>query len=206
VAKSTIKIGDRFGRLVVLEKTLTKSRAHWICQCDCGNQKEIRSDSLYSGNTQSCGCLAIESAIIAGKNSKTHGLRNHPLYSIWSNMKNRCYNPACKDYKNYSNSGITVCNRWLDSFENFYEDMKDSYVVGLTLDRKDNSLGYYKENCRWATAKEQAINRKTTHYINTPSGRMFIKEAAEKYGIERRTIHRRIRLGWPEEKLLEKPR
>ena len=94
-----------------------------------------------------------------------HGMTNTPEYRAWQEMIQRCYNPNGNRYHRYGGRGITVCARWLESFENFYKDMGDRPSIRHSLDRKDNDLGYYKENCRWATPGQQAYNK--THKKNS---------------------------------------
>ena len=128
--------------------------------CDCGNHinAEIYSVAGKRGNTKSCGCLQKEYANSPHKHgrSKRHN-KNYHTYSSWQHMKDRCLNPNNKYYKNYGGRGITICDRWINSFENFLEDMGDREKY-LSLDRVDNSKGYSKENCKLSTRKEQANN------------------------------------------------
>lgn len=124
-------------------------------------------------------------------------MSNTALFYKWSGMRERCYNPSCKDFKNWGARGITVCTRWLDSFKNFYSDMAPAYKPGLTLGRVDNSKGYNPKNCRWETAKEQANNTRSNIVIDTPKGQLTIKQAAEAYGIRPVTLYARLRrYGW----------
>jgi hypothetical protein len=141
-----------FGRLTVLNH----EGKYVNCLCTCGNQKRSLWSNVRSGYTQSCGCLQKERT--AASTTK-HGLRAHPLWPIYRAMHTRCYNPQHRAYKWYGGKGIVVCERW-HSIENFVIDMEACYSPGLTLDRKDSSLPYSKENCQWLT---KSANSKKTH-------------------------------------------
>lgn len=157
--------GKKFGRLTVLEDVgRDKSKqVIWLCQCSCSDDStcEVRSSHLRSGHTQSCNCLQKERTIEA---HKTHGhctkFNPSPTYTAWHGVIQRCTNPNSKAYRYYGAKGITVCDRWL-RFENFLEDM-GSKPEGMTLDRINTYLGYYPENCRWATWEQQRHNRRAS--------------------------------------------
>lgn len=154
-------IGRRFGRLVVKSKTKKRNKDRRIifkCLCDCGVYKLSDEKSLKQGHTKSCGCLHAEG------NRCTHKMKGTRTYRIWQCMKTRATNPNIKSAKNYLLRGIGICEEW-KKFENFYRDMGDA-PDGLSIDRIDNDDGYYRENCRWATAKQQANNkRKKSHKL-----------------------------------------
>lgn len=97
--------------------------------------------------------------LLGNKNAKTHGLSRHYLYTTWATMKSRCYNSNSFKFKHYGARGITVCERWLNSFPNFLEDMGDR-PDGMTLSRIDNDGPYCKENCEWQTPSQQNYNRR----------------------------------------------
>lgn len=185
--------GDRFGRLVVITR-LPKSKI--VCKCDCGNTKTIIAGNLASGNTKSCGCMKSDHARNV---SKTHGHacedKKSGAYRAWLCMRQRCKRD--KDYV-----GVEVCDRWSDFIE-FYKDMGDR-PDGMSLDRIDGSKGYAPDNCRWATKSEQAINRKTTVFLEHNGRKMCISDWAKETGIKKRTISARIQSGWTVEKALSK--
>jgi len=157
--KIEVKTGDKYGRLTIIKEVKNlniKNVRFFLCSCECGNEKVIILNSLRSGDTKSCGCYRKE---IVTERSITHGLWKQPLYNTWVNMKQRCYNPNFRDYINWGARGIKVCDRWINSFSNFLEDMGDR-PDGKSLDRINNDGDYEPSNCRWATSKEQINNQR----------------------------------------------
>lgn len=135
-----------------------------------------------------------------------HGMSHSRLHNIWSNMKTRCFTKSYYLYELYGGRGITVCEEWKNDFLSFYTwSMSHGYSENLTLDRIDNNGNYSPENCRWTTMKEQASNRRSNHLLTLNGETKTISEWSKVVGIERRTIQRRLKLGWTVEKALTTP-
>ena len=155
--KLEINKGKRYNRLTVVKEVEQRNKVRrFLCECDCGNQKEFILYNLRNGNTTSCGCVRKE---MMSEQFKTHGMTNTKVFNAWMNMKRRCYEPNYKNYYLWGGRGVRVCDRWLNSFENFFEDMGHP-PEGTSLDRFPNKDGDYSpDNCRWATKEEQDNNK-----------------------------------------------
>lgn len=193
----------KFGRLLVLGQAVRTNpkRIRWSCLCDCGNELSVNAGNLSSCHTISCGCAQKENTSKA--NSKYVVRSRTPTYNSWASMITRTTSKSHKSYERYKNLG--VCTRWLNSFDDFVVDM------GLrpdktTLDRIDNNKGYFPENCRWATKKEQQNNLSVNVILEFNGETLNIQQWAEKLNISHDILRGRIKLGWTVEKTLSTPK
>lgn len=150
--------GQKFGKLTVAKRENLNAGhgSTWLCQCECGKQVVVRRDGLITGHTTSCGCFNK-----SGQPRIRHGMSNTRLHRIWNGMKQRCSNPNFKQYKDYGGRGIKVCDEWNGKygFDAFAEwALSNGYSESLEIDRQNNELGYFPDNCRWVTHKENMNN------------------------------------------------
>lgn len=159
MAKIKDLTGRIFNMLTVVKMAEHKlcERVKWVCICSCGNTTVVNGSSLKNGHTKSCGCLSRASFI---KRSTSHGMCYSPENAAYRKMKLRCNNENNPRYRDYGGRGIKICDRWLESFDNFYEDMGKRPSKKHSLDRIDNAVGYSPNNCRWSTDIEQANNKR----------------------------------------------
>lgn len=189
--------GKRFGRLVVIalhRRDESKENNHvWRCRCDCGGEKLANVKNLRSGKTSSCGCLFLEG--MRARNT-THGLcRTHPReYRIWKNMRARCASRGNKSFPDYGGRGIYVCERWAE-FPAFIEDM-GAVPDGGSIDRIDVNGPYSPDNCRWASATDQARNKRSNHLIEYHGETKTLQEWCNQFCIEPSKARYRLRTGW----------
>lgn len=191
--------GQRFGMLTVLERCGTSKDGQkvYLCRCDCGNLKEIRSGNLRGGHTNSCGCLASKATARRNRESAVHGGCGTRLYGIWIDMRQRCSYEKSINWHLYGGRGISVCDEWNESFEPFRDwALSNGYADGLQLDRIDNDGNYEPDNCRWSTRAEQGNNRRTCVYVTIDGVTKSVTEWCSETGVNRMVAYARIRRGW----------
>lgn len=194
---------QRFGRLVVRKMVGTaRGKSWWDCVCDCGKEVFLPTSYLTSGNSHSCGCGQRAAAAQVCKNRGVHFMRGTRLYTIWRGMNQRCRDKNSSNYRHYGGRGISVCQGWLD-FKCFMGwALSTGYSDNLSLDRIDVDGDYKPSNCRWATKKEQCINRRTSRFITFRGEALTVTDWARKIGIRQTTLANRFRSGWPTETAL----
>ncbi|SRR5712692_3780549 len=191
--------GQKIGRLTVVSKVgkIGLGRTKWLCRCDCGKEKVIFAVNLIHHRTFSCGCLHSE-------NQKyiftTHGHSGNGMiskeYLAWRSIKDRCYNINNPQYKDWGGRGIRVCSRWLESFQNFFDDMGLKPTPKHSIDRWPNNDGNYEPgNCRWATIPEQNRGRRSNKWIEFNGKRLVQKDWSILIGVSEHTISRFIKKG-----------
>ena len=176
-------IGHRFNHLEVIGKVGV--RGLWECRCDCG--KVIQLNSVDLSKRRSCGCKRAE-YIQTSRGLKFTGMSDTPEYQAWTSMLCRCGHRGSKPLARYAGRGISVCDRWLDNFDNFLADMGHRPSAEHSIDRIDNDLGYFPQNCRWATRDIQATNRATTVFIEHEGERHSMSQWSRVTGIPTTTI------------------
>ena len=214
--KSLQIIGKRFGNLLVKNylgrrvKCKTKDgKISWVsvveAVCDCGVYKKYDTWVLTSGQVKSCGC--VSNKVGASKRTKHgHAARGNTTteYSIWLSMKNRCRLKNNIRYSNYGGRGIKVCDRWLNSFENFLQDMGHRPSCSHSIDRINNDGDYEPNNCRWATSVQQGRNKSTNRILVYNGNEICLSELSILTGICDSTLSYRIKK-WGIEKAISCP-
>lgn len=208
-----VKLGDRYERLVAIGmpfrvRAKRKKTTHVVCRCDCGTVRVLCCAAW--GKTVSCGCFRRE---VTANLKLTHGKRRHPLHQVWSSMKRRCGNPNARDFYRYGGRGISVCQEWSDSFDEFYNwAIRAGYKQGLELDREDNDGNYEPGNCRWVTHRTNTRNSTTATQITAFGETKAIYEWANdprcqvKYGTLVCRLNKKSEKWTPERAISEPPR
>lgn len=185
--------GLKFGMLTIIRRRpdLTKGFSTVVeCLCDCGIVTYPLLGNVRRALTTSCGCVHKQTVT-------KHGFSYIPEYSIWKSMIRRCYNKNDDNYPYYGGRGIRLSNEWLLNFEIFYKDMgpRPEPAFDYSIERIDNDLGYSKENCRWATQKEQANNRRSNLHYNYQGKTLNLSDWCNELGLRHKTIYYRISKG-----------
>lgn len=198
--KTTSKLrdltGQRFGHLTVLIRVPPRK---WLCRCDCGKEIGVFTDNLTRNHTTSCGC---QKGAMISKSLTTHGKTESRIMHIWEGMKARCLNPNDDRFLDYGGRGITICDRWLESFENFYADMGDP-PDKCSIDRIDVNGNYEPSNCRWATQSQQCNNKRDTVRYFYEGEEHTLSEWATIKNVSHDRLRQRVhKLGWTFEKAI----
>lgn len=200
--KLNIEIGAKYNKLTVISFDGKNENGHFMykCSCDCGNYIITRGSALISGNTKGCGCLNGVWNENHYKSIITHGAtvggKRTPEYQAYVRMIQRCYNPNVERYPNYGGRGITVCDRWLKSFENFLEDMGERPSPSHSLDRYPDVNGNYEpSNCRWGTQRQQSSNKTTTIRLTANGKETYQAELANLLGVNPHSIQYHLKKG-----------
>lgn len=162
-------------------------------RCDCGREIELPVQVVMRGRRKTCGCKRI-----------IHGASRTTMEYTWKSMKDRCQNPKAKEYSYYGGRGIFVCERW-QSLANFVSDMGPHPGKQYTLDRIDNNGPYSPENCRWATRREQMLNRRNTQMVTAFGQTKPLYTWAEEFKLAPSVIKMRLKRGWPPEIAIKEP-
>lgn len=183
MSKKIDLVGRAFGRLKVIEGAGRNKHQQtlWKCICECGNERVLTYGKLAYGHTSSCGCLLRDKGRVQ---FTTHGLSKTDEFKIWCGIKSRVYNPNVDSYSRYGGRGIAMCQRWLDSFENFLEDMGKRPSKRHSIDRfPDEDGDYGPENCRWALPKPQAERRSTSRWFEYKGERKVLSDWLKQFGV-----------------------
>lgn len=190
--------GMKFGLWTVNSLVAVSPRQMWDCTCECGTTRVVSGNSLKAGTSQGCGCRRKERMRQLGHTNRRYALEVQKELKTWRAMISRCTNGSGMTKRNYRERGIHVCEQWRQSFEAFLDDMGMAPGPEYSLDRIDNDLGYFPENCRWATREQQARNKRNTRLIEFDGKKLSVSEWAEVLNIPRRALSLRLdRYGWP---------
>lgn len=195
--------GATFGRLTVISRAGSRgSHATWKCKCVCGGEIITTGTLLRKGETKSCGCLRSETT---SKLKYRGGRVSHPLYLVYVAIKQRCNNPKNSSYPRYGGRGIYLSKEWDESFEAFAADMGERPSAKHSIERRDNNGPYCKANCYWATATQQASNKRNTRFVEYKgiSKPLFIW--CQELGLSYNRVFGRLRYGWTSEDAFETP-
>ncbi len=205
--KSVNLTGKRFGKLLVLEYDHSNKGVYWLCSCDCGNTTVVSTKNLNYGSTRSCGCGSKEQALInCSKSRYKHGMSNTRIYGCWKNMKSRCYSANNKRYKNYGGRNISVCDKWVHNFDEFYKwALLNGYNDTLTIERIDVNGNYSPQNCKWIPFYEQQLNTTRSRYVTYKEQTHTLAEWARIFDMPPHIVCGRLTKGWTMEEVEKVP-
>lgn len=223
--KHFVRAGEIYGHLKVIaldEKRTTYGKRVFICECSCGKTTSVRGGALTNGMI-SCGCKRLEKlrTILAARatHGESRGCKQSKLYLCYENIIKRCYKPNCQMYYCYGARGIKMCQRWLNDRANFFADIGQPPETKSMIERIDNDKGYWcgkpecpecgplnrAPNCRWATLKEQSVNRSNNVKLTFKGETKTMSQWAEQTGIDYRLLQSRHAFGWSDERILTAP-
>lgn len=199
--------GNKYGRLTAIRRVENSNREQtmWLFKCDCGKEIVANGFSVRSGHTTSCGCRLSE---VTASLKYSHGMARTRIYRTYQHMKERCINQDDKSYWRYGGRGIKICDEWLgeSGFDNFNNwSILNGYNENLTIDRIDVNGNYEPSNCRWATWRTQANNKRNNRYITYDGTTKTLSEWSQQFGIGEATIRARLNRGWDIDKALNTP-
>lgn len=201
-AVSIDRAGRKYGRLTVLERAprvVGRTNLRWLCRCECGMETVVDGNELARGGIKSCGCLRRERFL-------KHGMTGTKVYQAWLHIRSRIFDKRDARYMDYGGRGLTLEPEWAASFEAFYSEIGDPPSDDHTIERKDNSLGYLRGNCRWATWLDQANNTRKNVFLDFEGRRMTTSQWAREVGLSPHTLFMRItKYGWSVERALSTP-
>ena len=211
-----VKVGDKFNHLEVIslseERRQSGTKRHLAyCKCDCGRFTTVEKYNLVTGNTRRCNnCSRANKSLL----KRTHGnsdcfKRRNPLgykcYVAHQRIKDRCNDPKNKRYKDYGARGVSVCQRWMDSYESFRADMGLPPSKSHQIDRIDNDGDYSPDNCRWVTHQENSNNKRNNHFVTANGKTQTLAQWERETGIKQELIRHRIEGGWSDEQAVNTP-
>ena len=196
-------VGMKYHRLTVVSRAPNKrTSSAWNCVCECGGEVVVTGTDLRNGHTKSCGCFRKETTRAT---RRKHGATGTPTYEAWKSMKKRCSNQENSDFPSYGGRGIQVCERWINSFPNFLEDMGERPENKSSIDRINNNGNYEPENCRWSTQKEQCNNKRNNVLLTHNGKTQSLTLWAEELGCTKSVLRARKSRTWSDEKTLSTP-